>query len=302
MTIGEWIEELTEKIKEEMEKAGLEGDTSIQVVKKANDRELHCLTIKSTTGRIAPVMYLDELWDLHEKGESTRTLAEYVVSGYRGHCRRVKPFSEVLENHDELIKLLRVKLVDKKYNQNYLKMCVHKEVDAGLACIVEARFDDEDGGYYSATITNDLVDSHEFDKEELIDRAMKNSAEMEKPKLFVLSANIFNDRPKNIINELKLDTMEPLVFTTESQMHGTHLIVTRPDVMKALRDKIGNFWVVPSSRHEVLIMAKSIERFTPENLIEMLREANKSVVSDDDFFSDDLFEFTELGLERYEVS
>lgn len=298
--IGEWIEELMSQVKTELEKAGIEGDATLQMVKKANDRELHTITIKSS-GHISPVMYINELWDLHLRGESTRTLAEYVVDGYKGHCRKQDKFSDVLEDKEELKKHLRVRLVDAKYNSQYLKHCVSEEITAGLALIAEAHFADEDGnGYYSSAITEDLADAQNLDRKEVLAEALKNT-KCEDPKLFVLSTNLFTDRPKNILGT-ELNPSDTFVLTTESQMNGVHMMATRSDVMNTIRMNIGDFWVVPSSRHEVLIMAKSQEKYTARRLIEMLREANREVVSDDDFFSDDLFQYIESGLERYEES
>ena len=299
--IGEWIKELMEQVRAEMDKNGLEGDAELQMVKKANDRELHVITIRSSKGNISPVMYINELWDLHLKGESTRTLAEYVVCGYKGHCKKQERFSDVLEDQEELMKHLRVRLVDSKYNQQYLKHCVHKEVKAGLALIAEAHFEDKENmGYYSSVITQDLAETQKLDKEKLIEVGLENTKAAEDPKLFVLSKNIFNDAPQNILGR-DLDKNEVFVLTTESQMCGIHIIVTRSDVMNSIRMKLGDFWVIPSSRHEVLVVAKDQDRLTPQHMIEMLRDANKEIVSDDDFFSDDLFEFTEHGLERYEI-
>ena len=301
MNIGEWIEELMEQVKAEIEKNGLEGNAELQMVKKANDRELHVITIRSNTG-ISPVMYINELWDLHLKGESTRTLAEYVVCGYKGHCKKKEQFSDVLDDKEELMKHLYVKLVDSKYNEQYLNHCVHKEVEAGLALIAEARFDDKENfGFYSSVITQDLADTQNLDKEEVVAAGVENARNDEDGvKLFVLSKNIFNDKPDNVLGQ-ELDKNEVLVLTTESQMCGTHVIVTRPDVMNDIREQIGDFWIIPSSRHEVLVIAKEQERLTPKQMLEMLRDANKEVVSDDDFFSDDLFQYTEHGLERYEI-
>lgn len=301
MNIGEWIEELMEQVKAEIEKNGLEGNAELQMVKKANDRELHVITIRSNTG-ISPVMYIDELWNLHLKGEDTKTLAEYVVCGYKGHCKKKEQFSDVLDDKEELMKHLHVRLVDSKYNEQYLNHCVHKEVEAGLALIAEARFDDKENfGFYSSVITQDLADTQNLDKEEVVAAGVENARNDEDgPKLFVLSKNIFNDGPENILGQ-ELDKNEVFVLTAESQMCGTHVIVTRPDVMDGIREQIGDFWIIPSSRHEVLVIAKEQERLTPKQMLEMLRDANKSVVSDDDFFSDDLFQYTEHGLERYEI-
>ena len=301
MNIGEWIEELMEQVKAEIEKNGLEGNAELQMVKKANDRELHVITIRSNTG-ISPVMYINELWDLHLKGEDTKTLAEYVVCGYKGHCKKKEQFSDVLDDKEELKKHLYVKLVDSKYNEQYLNHCVHKEVEAGLALIAEARFDDKENfGFYSSVITQDLADTQNLDKEEVITAGVENARNDEDGvKLFVLSKNIFNDKPDNVLGQ-ELDKNEVFVLTTESQMCGTHVIVTRPDVMDGIREQIGDFWIIPSSRHEVLVIAKEQERLTPKQMLEMLRDANKEVVSDNDFFSDDLFQYTEHGLERYEI-
>jgi hypothetical protein len=295
-----WIKELMDLVKEEMKKEGIEGDTTIQMVKKSNDRELHCLTIKSTLGQMAPVMYLDELWELYQDGMTTKDLAKHILLDYATHRDKEKDFTSTIEDKEQLMKALRVRMVDARCNENYLKNCVHRTVESDLALIAEIHFDTpEQFGYYSSIVTLDLAESHDLDTEELMDRAIQNARNEEGESLFILASNLFTERPKNVLNA-KLDKKDIFILSNHLQMSGAHVIVTRPDVMESIRKKIGDFWIIPSSRHEVLLMSKE-RGLMPEQLLEMLHEANRQVVSDDDFLSDDIFEYTEKGLARYDI-
>lgn len=80
------------------------------------------------------------------------------------------------------------------------------------------------------------------------------------------------------------------VLTNEKGWDGASMI-TRKDVMDDIRQQLGeDFVVLPSSRHEVIILPESVAPDVKE-LEAMVREINASVVSPDDFLSDSVFRY-----------
>lgn len=61
---------------------------------------------------------------------------------------------------------------------------------------------------------------------------------------------------------------------------------------KEIRDKVGDrFYIIPSSIHEALVMPCS-DQVDPEALRAIIRSVNSTMVSEEDFLSDELFVYT----------
>lgn len=100
-----------------------------------------------------------------------------------------------------------------------------------------------------------------------------------------------NDMDKELAEVMFQDQSIPLsVLTNESGIDGAALIAC-PEVLKAVQKEIGEeFYILPSSIHEVLIMPKS-DTDIVEELKEMVSSINKAEVLPEDRLSDNVYEF-----------
>lgn len=79
------------------------------------------------------------------------------------------------------------------------------------------------------------------------------------------------------------------VLTNEANSYGAS-VLTRPDVLLDLYSKIGSFYILPSSRHEVLAISTSWG-VRIEDLREMVMAINQKEVRPEDWLSDQVFVF-----------
>ena len=81
---------------------------------------------------------------------------------------------------------------------------------------------------------------------------------------------------------------EPLfVLTNESRMEGAGILFCN-DVLHKIWEKIGNYYIIPSSIHELLIFAdnNSLDR---EDISQMIVSVNQSIVSEEERLSNNPF-------------
>lgn len=85
--------------------------------------------------------------------------------------------------------------------------------------------------------------------------------------------------------------------TTERQVYGAGVICNKK-AMKTLHAIIGDFWVLPSSIHEVIVVAMKVaEELDAEDLRSIVKYVNATEVSYSDKLSDTVYKVTTAGLQ-----
>ena len=90
--------------------------------------------------------------------------------------------------------------------------------------------------------------------------------------------------------ELTFDSLRDVyVLTNEANSYGT-AVLTRTDVLRDLYSKIGSFYILPSSRHEVLAISTEWD-ISIDDLKSMVKIINSTEVRPEDWLSDQVFVF-----------
>lgn len=90
--------------------------------------------------------------------------------------------------------------------------------------------------------------------------------------------------------ELTFDSVRDVyVLTNEANSYGS-AVLTRTDVLRDLYLKIGSFYILPSSRHEVLAISTEWN-VNLDDLKEMVKIINSTEVKPEDWLSDEVFIF-----------
>ena len=122
----------------------------------------------------------------------------------------------------------------------------------------------------------------------LFDRAFQNTWEKNQPKfrgLWGIIHGIEQEEPG------QKDSVSSYVLTNQSRQYGATMILY-PDILKDIREKLGDdFYVLPSSVHELLIKPKTAEERSVKELERMVWEVNREVVGKRDFLSDHIYEY-----------
>ncbi len=104
----------------------------------------------------------------------------------------------------------------------------------------------------------------------------------------IVESMIFGGTPKNLLNEkLDMETVENPMFclTNESKMNGASLLL-QEDIRKQIGECLGSdYFVIPSSVHEVLILPDNGIFQVPE-LNAMVKEVNETQVERQEQLSD----------------
>lgn len=236
----------------------------------------------------APTLYVEDFYSAYRNGSSIRDLSREAIDTV---VRGMDMAGLLAVNTDALITdygNLRVRLLNKVINRDYLRNMPSKEVGCGLVFIAEFEF-----GEYRAVINNDLLNSMTISKEELFEIALNNTIENYPAMLCSLSDSLCvdeEDRENLLESESKRAPLEagPGFVLTNSRFYWGAGALFYPGVIERIHELLDDdFYVLPSSVHELILVGADGQ--DPYSLIEMLQEANRTVVEEKDILSDDLY-------------
>lgn len=238
---------------------------------------------------IAPTIYPEDAYHQHRISDRSpqdlaKEQADY-LKDFRIHNINLPEFTP-----EEVRTRLYASLINRDRNKDLLMDVPHKIVADDLAIVARYRTGDN----ASFLVKSDLCGTLHMTPEEILDIARANSRSHGysfRPMNDVLSDMMADfGVSKDYTDELKIDPEGPqlYVLTNREKVEGAVLGTDR-NIMSAIHDALGkDFYVLPSSRHELLIIPESPD-VDPRDLEAMVQEVNRIEVSAEDFLSDHIY-------------
>lgn len=270
------------------------GGRLIEMEIPKNNSSMKGITIKFDNISMAPTVYPDFYYQDWQSGQSMNDIVSKIRSELIKTAPELSRFSINSLNRNSATTHLQAAIVGYENNKEWLKDVPHERV-ADLAVFAKWRMDTAvPGSVMTAKITEPLLAQLKLTKEEALKIAKSNSARSAKfESMDTLMRNMMiDDGMDRELADMMFPTQStPLsVLTSESGIDGAALIAC-PEVLKAISKEIGEeFYILPSSIHEALILPKS---FTDdvEDLKQMVQSVNQSDVPMEDRLSNEVYEF-----------
>ena len=289
----EFIEELKDGLSEELSEHDLAFEQ--QTVHKTNE-DLEGLTVRMMDrddGRVAPTIYPDKLYEEYKDGRDIKD----IISSYAEIIDRSTPEFDLnslsAENARDHISF---SLVNTKENADWLKTVPHEEI-GDLSAIPRWHLEDMPDGRASFVVTDQMAQNLQLTREEILSIARENT-ENENFRISGMSDTMTEImRSQGLSDEYIEEMVGPMreqeqmyVITNESKIDGSAAMLSDA-TMQAAYDRIGeDFYILPSSRHEVLAVPES-SISDPADLKEMVESVNATEVSKSDYLSDNVYHY-----------
>ena len=186
-----------------------------------------------------------------------------------------------------------VRLIGIDRNMDYLRNVVCRPVGHGLALIADINISDT----FRCPVTNALAEDNDYDVNELMNVALLNSSTRHPASLQSLEETLFGNA-ENIIDKEDVENKTMCVLTNDTTNEGACALFY-PGVSEKVRKAVGDYYALPSSIHEFIIVPKSEWSGSTGELIGMVVVANNSVVDAKDVLSDSVLfydgAFTEVA-------
>ncbi len=257
----------------------------VRKVRKNNGVELDSIFIQSEDDRIAPVIYVQDMFDRFKVGMDVRSLVKQIVD-IRERSKSFMPFDpERLACFDEVAGMLAYRLVNRRRNAELLSHSPHRKF-LDMALVYMCVFKDTDYGNGSVVVTDSLLEEWGVDKGELEIRARESAPD-------TLPARIRN--MADILRD-SLGIAGPLggpcikVITNSIGMYGASAIYYE-GLLGNLAAELGDDLILlPSSVHEMLAVPAGAAGETGA-LRELVRTVNLTEVSPQEYLSDNVYRF-----------
>lgn len=268
-------------------------------VSKNNGVTLMGLCIMNSDSNIAPNIYLETFYEEYLSGKPLSEIAAEILRINRQYQMEHFP-AYPLQSFDMVMDKVVYRLVNKEKNTERLHNIPYVDyMDlAVIFCIV---LDETREGIASVTVTNDMMKCWNISIEELYGIAHKNTVK----KFPVLLKNLEEILLESIDNLRDHDIEEdkcaiPMyVVTNTTKLNGATVILYENQLWDLAKCFGGDYFLLPSSIHEILLIPVTDTTDNPSDLKEMVMDVNKSCVRAEELLSNSVYRyFTDEGCLR----
>ncbi len=249
---------------------------------KNNGKERIGLTISTSETNIFPTIYLEEFYRQYCSGQTLDDIAEAIIKLYF-EVKFEKDWDlERIQNLDLAKSSIVCKLIHFEQNADLLGQIPFIPY-LDLAIVFYLLFEDSELGMGSILITKEIQNSWGLCLSELYQIALRNTPALlpaELKPIYAVIQNLLNSPHQN----LESQDSHLYVLTNSARYYGAACILYK-NILDDIANILGeNFYVLPSSIHETLILP---ERFSPGKAIldNMIAEINETQLSEEEVLS-----------------
>lgn len=262
-----------------------------------NNSAMKGITVKFDNVDLAPTIYPDFYFNDWKEGHPMRD----IVSGISTDLIKAGPDMSKLDidsiRPDNAVTHLRAAIVGYDNNREWLQSVPHERT-ADLA--VYAKWDFGDG--FVAKVNDYLLATMQLTKEEALKIAKSNTAAQADLQSMssVMTKIMIDGGMDGTMAQIAMEGMaySPLYVLSNKECVEGAAVIADTKTMRDIREAIGeDFYILPSSIHEVLLLPKSeCDNKDVDDLCDMVQSINGAEVPLQDQLSDNVYEFDGKGI------
>lgn len=291
------------RIKDYLPKEYENAEVKVEEHHKINSSYLG-LAVLTGNQVITPTINLNQLYDKFENEPGTTMDA---LLSQMAEIIEEAPSQFDLTNitqYENAKKQLFVRVSSAEKNAEMLHNIPHQlKDDLVIAYHVAVSIDQEEMG--STTVTNNILENYGITAEQLHKAAMENSPKIMPVHVALMGSVIEkmlggnqesvlrDNQPNNIIDIVSegVRLNDPMIVVSNEQMLNGASAIFYPGVMDQISEGLkGNFFILPSSTHEVLVVPDDAD-FDYPSLKEMVRQVNAAEVKPEERLADDVYHY-----------
>lgn len=298
MSYEQFIENMAAIIKGRME---ISLDLSIHSTVKNNGYQRKGITFSEEGINISPTIYLEEYYEKFMRGSSVKELAEQVLEMYR-KIRIRHSWNEVsVQDYQNIKDKIIYKLVNQERNGELLDQVPHvRYLDLAILYFVLVDMDKSGGQMATMLIRNEHLTWWNVTSEEI-----RRRADMNTEKILPYEFSAMCMMIEEMLGNQEMEEEEWKKFREQENMYilTNHIrscgasVILYPGRLQAIGDYFKeNYFILPSSIHEVIILPES--KALPKDEMEcVIREVNETQVQAEEFLSNHAYYYDRQKME-----
>lgn len=299
-TFDDFIASVIDVLKEEFQDCGVE---TARVMKNNGIRPCS-VTVKPPGGtgikdmHVAPNVYMETYFADFQKGRPFEDIIKELKSIYRQGIGNTEVGIQagMALDFDRIKDSICYMLVNKEWNAKFLSTVPHRDF-YGLAVIYYIRLAPSDEGFATVKITDKLAGRWGVSEDELYEIARTNTPRLERGCIMPVSEIMGGASPQDTDDRCsRHDTFDftnahdgdlPMfVATNANKTHGAAVIMY-DGLLEAVSERIGSFYVLPSSIHECILAPASLG--DAGAMTRMVKDINATEVKAEEILYDGCF-------------
>ncbi|MHB8130434.1 MAG: DUF5688 family protein [Mobilitalea sp.] len=293
----EFKDYIKENIKAELPKEYEKANVEINPITKNNGILLDVLTIHEETHSISPSIYLNGVYGEYQENGDINEILSKVADLYVNAMEQtpeMKAFDIEQELFSERAKdLITFRVCGYEANKEMLETMPHERAD-DMAMTYHVIATQTEDGLGSIRITDSLMHRMGLVESELKSLALENTLRMYPPtfrSMMEVIEEMMHGSPVEsgiIARELPEDNM--YVLSNTSGINGATSLFY-PKLQEQIADSLGsNYYVLPSSIHEVLIVPDN-GKMSQQELAAMVKEINETQVAPNEVLTNNVYHY-----------
>ena len=257
MNNEEFKKEFVEALKENLSERGNDVDVKVSTVEKMN-QSYEAITITPEGSNIGMNMNLEVFAEAYESGVPFDEIVEQVTNKVEAHLADMPTFDvQSLTDYEQMKDKLAMEVVAADRNADLLAKVPHQEME-DMAVVYRFVMESDENGRASILVSNDLLDKMGVTPEQLHADALENAPELRPAVIKGMSEVMMDMMGEDAhemfgIDEFPQDEMM-YVATVPDKISGAGVIAYQEFMDQAAEKLGGDFYILPSSIHEVLLV------------------------------------------------
>ena len=294
LNFKEFQEYIKSNVKDYLPENYKDADIQFTDVVKNNDVHLTGVLIKRENETLTPNIYINELYEKYSRGMNLDEIVGDIADLRIEHDppEEAQSIGSIFTNYEMVKQRLEIHLCDMELNRDKLKNQVYTE-QGDFAATYHIKIGGDGMLRGSATVTPNLLKGWGITEEQLREDSLR--AEHSKGAVFMdieaLDAEkMFGLKPINLLDKQNDiidngDGFSLYCLTSEDYRYGASMILQEDVMGKVSKLMGGDFYILPSSIHETLIVPTTTQ-MTLEDMSIMVQYVNKEAVEPEDKLSD----------------
>lgn len=286
-------EQFKERIEEDLHQAlaehGIDANLSQHHVEKLN-ASYDALSVTPEGSHIGVNANLSAMFEAIENGEDYNEVVSRASESIIAGIENTPEINvEDLTNYDEMKTKLAMEVVSADRNADMLQNVPHEQME-DMAVVYRLILGQDSEGRSSVLVTNDLMAQFGVTHEQLHEDAMVNAPEIRPSEIRGMSVVMTEMMGPGMIPEIDPADEQMFVAGVSDNIHGAG-VIAYPNFFEDAAEKLGgDFYVLPSSIHEVLLVRDNGE-MTAKDLEAMVREVNATQVAPEEQLTDHVYHY-----------
>ena len=281
-------QDFQESLKEELAERGMDTDVSFQKVEKMNE-SYDAVTVKPIDSIIGVNFNVEKAFDSYEAGTDMDEVVNHTADSVEKAFREAPQIDiTAITDYEQMKSKLSMEVVSADRNADLLQNVPHEKME-DMAVVYRLMLGQMDEGSGTVLVTDQLMERFGITHEQLRQDALENAPEIRPSEIRGMS-EVMNELAPGMAPEIAPEDEQMFVASVPDKIRGAG-VIAYPNFMEDAAEKMGgDFFVIPSSIHEVLLVRDNGE-MTSKDLENMVKEVNATQVEPEDQLTDHVYHY-----------